>query len=86
MWFWRKSREERELNEELKFHLEQEAQLLRERGQDPADARRAFGNVTQVRESTRQTWGWTTLEAAGRDARFALRLLRKSPGVAITAI
>jgi len=79
MWFWRKSREERELNEELQFHLDQEAKLLRERGQDPGGARRAFGNVTLARESTRETWGWTALEAAARDARFALRLLRKSP-------
>jgi putative ABC transport system permease protein len=86
MWFWRKSREERELNEEMQFHLEQEAQLLRDRGQDPADARRSFGNVTLARENTRETWGWTALEAAVRDARFALRLLRKSPGFAITAI
>jgi len=86
MWFWRKSREERELNEELQFHLDQEAQLLRDRGQDPSGARRAFGNVTLVGESTRQTWGWTALEAAARDARFALRLLRKSPGFAVTAI
>jgi putative ABC transport system permease protein len=86
MWFWRKSREERELNEELQFHLEQEAQLRRERGQDPDAARRDFGNVTLVREETRAAWGWTRLESAVRDAMFALRLLRKSPSFAITAI
>ncbi len=86
MWFWRKSREERELDDELKFHLEQEAQLRRDRGQDPDAARRDFGNVTLARESTREAWGWTRVEAAFRDARFALRLLRKSPAFAITAI
>jgi putative ABC transport system permease protein len=86
MWFWRKSREERELEEELNFHLDQEAQLRRDRGQDPDAARRDFGNLTLVRENTRSTWGWTTVEAIGRDARFALRLLRKSPAFAITAI
>jgi putative ABC transport system permease protein len=86
MWFWRKSREERELEEELRFHLEQEAQLRRDRGQDPQAARRDFGNVTLAREKTRATWGWTRVEAVGRDLRFALRLLRKSPGFAITAI
>ncbi len=86
MWFWRKSREKRELDEELRFHLEQEAQLRRERGQDPAGARRDFGNVTQVGETTRETWGGTSVEAAARDVRFALRLLRKSPSFAITAI
>jgi putative ABC transport system permease protein len=86
MWFWRKSREERELDEELRFHLEQEAQLKRDRGQDPASAQRDFGNVTLIRENTRAAWGWVRLEAAARDARFALRLLRKSPAFALTAI
>ncbi len=86
MWIWRKSREERELEEELRFHLEQEAQLRRDRGEDPDSARRAFGNVTLVRENTRAAWGWNTMEAVTRDVRFALRLLRKSPAFAITAI
>ena len=79
MKFWRRSREERDLEEEISFHLEQESQLRRERGQDPAGARRDFGNVTLVRETTRETWGWAALERTARDARLALRLLRKSP-------
>ena len=81
MKFWRRSREERELDEELRFHLEQEAQLRRERGLDPAGARREFGNLALICESTCETWGWGALERTGRDARFALRLLRKSPGL-----
>ncbi len=86
MKFWRRSREERELDEELRFHLEQEAHLRRERGEDPAGAQRAFGNVALVGESTRETWGWGAMERTARDARFAIRLLRKSPGFAATAI
>lgn len=86
MWFWRRCREERELDEELRFHLEQEEQLRRERGQDPAGARRDFGNLALVREKTRETWGWGALERALTDARFALRLLRKSPAFSLTAI
>ena len=86
MKFWRRSREERDLEEEINFHLEQESQLRRERGQDPAGARRDFGNVTLVRESTRETWGWAALDRTARDARLALRLLRKSPGFTVTAI
>jgi predicted permease len=86
MKFWRRSREERELDEELRFHLAQEEQLRRDRGQDPAGARRDFGNLALTRESTRETWGWAALERALRDARFAVRLLRKSPAFACTAI
>src|SRR5262249_46772077 len=86
MKFWRRSREERELDEELRFHLAQEEQLRRDRGQDPMGARRDFGNVTLVCENTREAWGWTALERTVRDARFALRLLRKSPAFAVTAV
>jgi putative ABC transport system permease protein len=86
MKFWRRSREERELDEELRFHLAQEEQLRRERGQDPGGARRDLGNFALVRENTRETWGWTALERLARDARFALRLLRKSPAFACTAV
>ena len=86
MKFWRKSREERELDEELRFHLEQEAQLRRERGQDPAGARRDFGNLAQIGEATRETWGWGPLDRVVRDTRFAIRTLRKSPAFAVTAI
>jgi putative ABC transport system permease protein len=86
MKLWRRSREERELDEELRFHLSQEEQLRRDRGQDPAGARRDFGNVALVRENTRETWGWAGAERTLRDGRFALRLLRKSPAFALTAI
>jgi putative ABC transport system permease protein len=86
MWWKKRPREERELDEELRFHLEQEAQLRRERGQDPHTARRDFGNLTAVRESTREQWGWIWAERAAQDARFAVRLLRKSPAFALTAI
>ena len=55
-WFWNRAREERELDEELHFHLEQEDQLRRDRGQDPAGARRDFGNLALVRENAREAW------------------------------
>src|SRR5437764_651040 len=86
MWWSRRKREDRELEDELQFHLRQEERLRRERGQDPAQARRDFGNLTAVREVTRDQWGWGWLERAAQDARFALRMLRKSPAFTLTAI
>ena len=54
MWWWQRKREERELDEELKTHFELEAR----QDTDPDGARRAFGNITRIREETRETWGW----------------------------
>src|SRR5439155_13531274 len=73
-----------ELNEELRAHLELE---IEERMQDglsrddaEASARRAFGNVTLVKELTREMWGWRSLERFTQDVRYAVRLLRRNPG------
>ncbi len=79
-----RSREERELAEELAFHIEMEtARNLRE-GMSPAEARRralvAFGGVEQVRESVRDAWGTRALDSLARDVRYAFRQVARSPG------
>ena len=85
-WFqrlFRRSQADADLNEEIRFYLEQEAQLRADRGESPDEAmraaRRAFGNVTLVKETTRQMWGWTLIEDLVRDLRHSLRLLARSP-------
>src|SRR5580692_8511653 len=83
-WWRRRRLEEDDLSEELRAHVAIEARQRVEAGQDPIEAeqaaRRAFGNTTQIREAARETWGWAGAERFFGDARFGLRMLRKTPG------
>ena len=49
-------------------------------------ARRAFGNVTWVKEEVRFMWGWALWEIIFQELRYAARTLRKNSGFAATAI
>src|SRR5438552_5740162 len=79
-----------ELDDELREHLA----MLRERfirnGMDPSEAfyaaRRQFGGVTQVKEEQRAVRGVRLLDDLGDDLRYALRIFRRSPGFAATAV
>ena len=77
-----------DLSEEIRAHLEQRADDLVARGMSRKnaliEARRAFGNVTMIQEQGRDSWQWPMIDSFFRDARFALRQLRRTP--ALTAI
>ena len=45
-----------------------------------------FGNTLQLREQSRDVWGWAWLDALGRDLRFAARGLRRTPVFTLVAI
>ena len=79
-----------DLDEELRAHIDLAIQEHRRRGMNEQQARtaalRAFGGVTQVRETYRVQRGLPRFEEAVRDFRYAVRRSRKSPGFALTAI
>jgi hypothetical protein len=88
-WLRRKQRE-RDLERELRSDLELEATEQEARGL-PSDqarnaARRALGNMTLIREDTREIWGWSWFERFFQDVRFAVRLFRKAPAFTTVAL
>jgi predicted permease len=81
---------ERELKEEIDFHLSLEA--MQERADSSVGdaesqyaARRRFGNVTHYGEETRAMTGLGFLDMARQDIRFALRTFKHSPGFTAVA-
>jgi predicted permease len=80
----------RELEAELGDHLEREVAENLASGMNARDARtaalRLFGNPALLRDLTRATWGWSSLESLGRDLRYSVRTLLRSPGFAVVAI
>ena len=78
------------VDEELQFHLELETEANVAAGMSPAEARRraaiAFGSRERAREECREARPVWSLEALGRDVRYALRGLLRNSGFAVIAV
>ncbi len=85
-----RGRQDRELEEEMRFHLEREAEERIRLGLSPDAARRealvAFGGVARFKDEVRDARGVSLLEEAVADARYALRALAHHPGFTASVI
>ncbi len=81
-WLPRRRRKEADLEDELRFHLEEEIEERQARGfadtAARAGARRELGNVTLLKEDTRAAWSWTLWDQFTQDVRYAFRSMRQN--------
>jgi putative ABC transport system permease protein len=79
-----RERVDRELDEELRDHIERQTEQNLARGMNPNDARRAaliaLGGLEQRKQECRETRGVHWLEDLGRDLVYALRAMLRNPG------
>jgi predicted permease len=85
----RRDRLERDLDRELRYHVERRVEDMIADGLSEPEARRRasleLGGVPQVQEAVRDTWIWRWLDVFVRDVRYALRSLTKSWGFTVGA-
>src|SRR5271163_3481957 len=87
---FRGRRLEKELDAEVRSHLEMAAEMNSGRGMNKEEARRealrSFGGVEQAKELYRDQRGLPVIETTFQDLRIGLRMLRRNPGFSILAI
>src|SRR5262249_13135039 len=81
---------DRDLEDEIQFHLEMRARWNREAGLPPeaalSAARRQFGNQLKWKEAIREMWSLGLVESVIKDVRYAVRSLIKTPVFTIVAL
>ena len=79
-----------DFRDEIRAHIELEADRLREQGLSPQEAQsaalRAFGNVTHAEERRYESHRWTWLNLLAQNVRFGFRMLARNPASSLIAI
>ena len=87
---FRLGRLDRELDEEMRFHIDMRAAAYERDGLAPAEARRKalrrFGSPLLTRERVRDVRLLTWLDSVRQDVQLGLRLLRRSPALTVAAV
>src|SRR5271157_950526 len=88
--FFRRQLAERQIDAELRFHLDQQIADYVAAGWSPEEARRRarleFGGLDQMKEQCRDVGATHFLETLIQDGHYGLRTLRKNPGFALVAV
>src|SRR5262245_8206812 len=89
-WLGRRRELEDRLDDEIRFHVEQQTEKYRRAGMTPGEARRQalirFGGVEQMREGTRDVFRAARFEHLLHDVRHGLRALRRHPAFSAMAV
>src|SRR5690242_12607806 len=87
---FKRERLERELDTELRYHLDMLVEQNVARGMTPdaarREAQRVFGPVAGVKDDVRDRWVSRFVEVAAQDVRYGMRSLRRNPGFALVII
>jgi predicted permease len=86
----RRKQLDKDLDDELAFHLAMREEKNRAKGISAEEAkyaaRRQFGNATRLKEICRETWSFVSLETFWRDLRYGARALARNPGFTAVAV